>query len=477
MSEGFDLDEFIESFPALVEAEGAGSKLRRLLLLAARTGKLSGGEFSLSEWQTVPLAQCTDVLDAKRVPVNEDEREKRNAGKAEGELFPYYGATRQQGVIAGYLFDETLVLLGEDGVPFLDPDRHKAYVVAGKCWVNNHAHALRPTGVHPKWLCHVLNTTDYVGRITGTTRAKLTQGKMLDIPVPLPPLAEQHRIVAKVDELMRLIDDLEAKQAKKRDVQVRLRTSALDALTRADGPEELAAAWKRVAGNFEVLFERAEGVAGLRDALLRLAVTGALSPQHGTRQSYRQVPLGDVVESRLGKMLDKAKNKGVPLPYLRNTNVHWFSIRVDDIKLMPFEETEVAEFELRDGDVMVCEGGHGIGRSAVWRGQVTPMMFQKALHRLRPSSTLNSDFLCFQIKVAADSGRLEGLYTGMGIPHLTGRSLARLEVAVPPLAEQRRIVAKVEALMKLCDDLEARLKAKEATAKRLVEAVVAELVA
>jgi hypothetical protein len=86
--------------------------------------------------------------------------------------------------------------------------------------------------------------------------------------------------------------------------------------------------------------------------------------------------------------------------YLRNTNVHWFRLELDDIKEMPFGDEECAEYELRTGELMVCEGGHGVGRTAVWMGELKPMMFQKALHRLRPRASMNSSFLAYQLKVA-----------------------------------------------------------------------------
>ena len=91
-------------------------------------------------WVWTTLASCAEILDSQRVPINAKERETRIRGKPESELYPYYGATRQVGWIDDYLFDEELVLLGEDGAPFLDFLKDTAYLVKGKSWVNNHAH-------------------------------------------------------------------------------------------------------------------------------------------------------------------------------------------------------------------------------------------------------------------------------------------------------------------------------------------------
>jgi len=88
-------------------------------------------------WTTTTLENCVEILDGKRIPVNSKDRKKR-VGK-----IPYYGATGRTGWINDYLFDEELVLLGEDGAPFLDNFKNKAYIINGKSWVNNHAHVLK----------------------------------------------------------------------------------------------------------------------------------------------------------------------------------------------------------------------------------------------------------------------------------------------------------------------------------------------
>jgi len=162
----------------------------------------------LKQWASTTLEGCVDILDGKRVPINSEERNKRISGKKRGELFPYYGATGQVGWIDDFLFNEELVLLGEDGAPFLETTKNKAYLVKGKFWVNNHAHVIRAKeGITTnKFICHYLNFFDFHGYVTGTTRLKLNQGQMRRFPVFLPPIPEQERIVARIEELFTQLD-------------------------------------------------------------------------------------------------------------------------------------------------------------------------------------------------------------------------------------------------------------------------------
>lgn len=158
-------------------------------------------------WCWTYLTKAAECLDSFRKPINATERAGRNGN------VPYYGATGQVGWIDDFLTDEDLVLLGEDGAPFLDLIKDKAHLISGKAWVNNHAHILRSlfgdTG--NRYLLHYLNSFNYAGYVNGTTRLKLTQASMDTIPIPLPPLAEQQRIVDRIESLFAKLDEAKEK--------------------------------------------------------------------------------------------------------------------------------------------------------------------------------------------------------------------------------------------------------------------------
>jgi restriction endonuclease S subunit len=196
------------------------ARFRRSLMHAAFTGALTGHDISTGGhpegWMIKDLRELVDVLDSIRKPINSEERLDRTG------TVPYFGASGQVGTIDKALFDEDLVLLGEDGVQFFDVDKHKAYEISGPSWVNNHAHVLRCK--KEKYIQHLLvcylNQFDYRNYANGTTRLKLTQAAMNRIPVIVPPLKEQEKIVgilkeqfARLDSSLAIADAIERKSS------------------------------------------------------------------------------------------------------------------------------------------------------------------------------------------------------------------------------------------------------------------------
>jgi type I restriction enzyme S subunit len=179
-----------------------------------------------------------------------------------------------------------------------------------------------------------------------------------------------------------------------------------------------------------------------------------------------------VSEGVRGKMLDRQRNTGELLPYLRNITVRWRSFDLTDVQLMRFEANEEERYGLRDGDVLVCEGGEP-GRAAVWRGEPHGMRFQKALHRVRCNSSLLPDWLVNVLQANADSGLLSRYFTGSGIAHLTGVSLSRVPVPLPPIAEQQVLVERVEQLLAIADRIQSGVAVAENLTKRTSHAVLA----
>ena len=373
-----------------------------------------------NSWEYRPLSEAVDICDSLRKPINSKERSNRIEGKHTDELYPYYGATGQVGYIDDYITDGEYVLLGEDGAPFLDAFAHKAYVISGKTWVNNHAHILKAKG-DSRFLCYYLNSFNYKDYVSGTTRLKLTQGKMKMIPVPFPARSEQERIVSRIEELFSSLDN------------------AVETLNKTKKQLEV-----------------------YRQAVLKKAF----------EKIPDRVSLGSISESRLGKMLDKEKNVGEPRHYLRNINVRWFGFELNDLLEMRIEDIEVDKYSLHKGDLVICEGGEP-GRCAVWSYDET-IYFQKALHRVRFTDGSNPEFYMYYLWYAAQTGQLKPFFTGTGIKHLTGQSLVRVPVPTTENSIQNSIVLDIESRLSGCNRIEQSVNTALAQAEAMRQSILKE---
>lgn len=190
----------------LLENKELLRKYKLSLLKSAFDGKLVSNS---KNWEIKTLGEVCDILDNMRKPINAAERKQRLENT--NSKYAYYGATGQVGYIDDYLCDFEAILLGEDGAPFLEPFKDKAYIVSGKYWVNNHAHILKAKEnfADNKFICFFLNNLDYKPYVYGTTRLKLNQSSMKQIQIPLPPLKTQKEIVSILDTKFKVAEALE----------------------------------------------------------------------------------------------------------------------------------------------------------------------------------------------------------------------------------------------------------------------------
>jgi len=331
----------------------------------------------------VRLGDICDFLDSRRVPVEES---LRIPGP-----YPYYGANGQQGWINGYIFDEPLVLLAEDGGHFGSKIQPIAYQISGKTWVNNHAHVLRPRKIcNPDYICYILSYYDVTSLVSGTTRPKLTKANAEEIKIPLPPLDEQRRIAA--------------------------------ILQRADRLRRLRRLSRQLSDTF------------LQSVFLQMFGDPATNPM-----GWKMRPAGDIFEIQLGKMRSEREITGDYLhPYLRNVNVQWGYLDLSDVKEMDFSPKEMSKYLLRKGDILVCEGGE-VGRTAVYNGEIENCAYQNALHRLRAKNTgiINTNYFINFMRVACDSGLIAKFSSQVTIAHFTAEKFIDLGVMVPPISTQK----------------------------------------
>lgn len=243
-----------------------------------------------------------------------------------------------------------------------------------------------------------------------------------DVDIPLPPLEEQCQIAALLDKVSSLI-------AKRR--------QQLDKL----------------------------------DELIKARFVEMFGDVIQNTKLWPQYIFSDITTSRLGKMLDAKQQTGMcQYPYLANFNVQWFRFELDNLNEMDFDEADRIEFELRDGDLLVCEGGE-IGRCAVWHNEIQPCYFQKALHRVRcKKEIVLPDYLAWWFKYNCDNkgfAAIEGAKAT--ISHLPGAKLKALLVSVPPIEQQNQFAAFVEQTEKTKTTISKSLEKLETLKKALMQ--------
>jgi len=547
----------LNSFELLATASGAMTRLRKLILTLAVQGKLvpqdntdepaselireihskksqltTQGKIKrdkplvgISEdekpfelpagWEWIRFGEASINRDGERIPISSSERNNR------AKVYDYYGASGVIDKIDGFLFDKTLLLIGEDGANLINRSTPIAFLAHGKYWVNNHAHVIDTTHSElMRYLELFINAMSLEPYVTGTAQPKMNQAKLNSIVIALPPLAEQSRIFTRVDELMKLCDAIEQKGRLTNEKHAQLISTLFDALGSSESAHELTENWQRVSGSFDLLLDRTEAIDALEQALVQLAVKGLLTPQESNdgqaisllaeqieaanasseRRSRTElqpvdtdsVPFeipsswvwckfGEVVHVSGGVTLGR---KGVipnpvSLPYLRVANVQRGGLNLDkEVKEVTIDLTELPRFLLKDGDLLITEGGDWdkVGRTCTWRSEIAQCLHQNHVFKVR-GYTPNWLPEWGELYLNSPSARQYFAASSKQTTNLASINMTELRnclFPLPPLAEQRRILAKVRTLTELCRNLRATISKAEFSRGLVADALFAE---
>lgn len=349
----------------------------------------------------------------------------------------------------------------------------------------------------------------------GVTVESVVFDAFSDAAFPLPPLAEQHRIVAKIDQLMARCDELERLRAEREQKRRSVHTAALKQLLDAQAADSIADAWRFISQHFGDLYAVKEDVAELRKAVLQLAVMGRLSERDDDDESVTnllakvkaerhrlkiQEPLGSMQESEaLGYKIPKSWEWRCLGDLLVSGPTNGFSPRAVDyetqVRSLTLSATTSGVFKgehskfiadnipsdsdlwLRDGDILVQRGNtlEYVGVSAVYRGEPSRYIYPDLMMKLRVSSELDTDYVYFAMSSEAGRDFLRARASGTSgtMPKINQKTLKSLPVPIPPVAEQRRIVAKINRLMDLCCALDAQIDAAPDKQTELLNALMA----
>jgi type I restriction enzyme S subunit len=352
------------------------------------------------EFKIVYLSELCEILDRKRKPIT---KRNRVAGP-----YPYYGATGVLDHVNGYIFDEQLVLIGEDGAKWGAGDR-TAYAVEGKCWVNNHAHVIRPNRKMSldSWIIYYLNATDLTPFISGLTVPKLNQGRLREIPIPLPPLPEQKRIVAILNEAFAGIDTAIANTEK-----------------------NLA--------NARELFES--------------------YLNHRLSDIASQEPIQTL--SCIARLIVDCEHKTAPtqetgFPSIRTPNIGKGDLILDDVKRVSAETfsqwTRRAEPE--PGDLILAREAPAGNVGVIPEGERVCLGQRTVL--IRPDNeSVHSKYLAYLILHPVIQERLLSRSTGATVQHVNMRDIRALAIgSLPPIGEQLKDVDVLESVQSMVAQL------------------------
>ena len=352
---------------------------------------------------------------------------------------------------------------------------------------------------------------------SGSTFPSISYRHLADLLVPLPPLPEQRRIVAKVDQLMALCDELEERQRRRVQKRDRLNRAALHRLTTATSDAELGGHWARIRAHFDLLYDAPETVGELRQAILQLAVRGKLVPQDPSdepasvlveriaAEKRRLVEAGEIRKPkklppitpdevafevpegwewvRLGSLIrpDKSISYGVlvpgpdveeGIPFVRVQDISGRHLPARPSKSIGVEvEGKYARTRLDGGEILISVVG-SIGTVAIvpeaWHGA----NIARALCRIAPAPAVDRDFLRLALRSPELQNYFAEVTRTLAQPTLNVSQLELGLIPLPPFSEQRRIVARVDQLMALCDELEAKLTRARTKSEGLAASVV-----
>lgn len=289
-----------------------------------------------------------------------------------------------------------------------------------------------------------------------TAQGTITVQDVREIIIKIPPLEEQRRIVAKIEDLLPYVDryaeayeKLEQFNAKfPEDMKKSILQYAIQGKLVEQRPEE---------GTAEELYQQ------IQEEKQRLFTEGKIKKEKPLAEiaedeipfdipeSWKWVHLNNIATSGLGKTLNKSTDTGEEVPYLCSINVYWEGINLDKVKTAKFDTQAKEKYRLQKGDLLICEGGEA-GRSAIWDSD-EEMYYQNALHRVRFYGSVDAQYMCYVLECYKKNGTIANYTKGIGIQHLVQASLNSIWLPLPPIEEQHRIVAKIEELIPLCEKL------------------------
>ena len=458
--------------PQDAEDEPASELLKRISRSDAakvskvRKSNIGTGPFTVPDsWVWTELGSLCELPYGKNLPTKE----------LLDDGFPVFGANGVIGCYSEYHYSEAKLLISCRGAYSGKPN-----ISPPMCFVTNNSIVcdfFDENLTDLRCFYFFLSGLNKASMISGSAQPQVTVAKAAPFLIPLPPLAEQRRIVAKVDELMALCDALEGESAGALAAHQALVETLLAALAKADNAADLAAQWARLESHFDTLFTTPASIDTLKQTILDLAVRGKLVEQDAGEWPRR--PLGNFVTdvaAGWSPQCIETPRSGDQWGVLKVSAVTWGEFRPDENKALPPNLDPRPNIEVKPGDFLISRANTA---ELVARSVVVPphapsnLMMSDKIIRFRFNDKIAPEFVNLMHASSfarAYYARVAG-GTSSSMKNVSQSQIRALEMPIPPPAEQHRIVAKVDALMALCDTLKARLTDAAETQRHLADAI------
>ena len=363
----------------------------------------------MSEWKTVRLGDIFDLQMGKT-----PDRKKLDYFQGSHKWISIADISKSEKYISEtkeYLTDEAIASSGIKSIPrdtlimSFKLSIGKTAITSDEMYSNEAIMAFLPNGkceTDNSFLYHLFSNKDWSeGSNKAVKGITLNKASLSEAKIPLPPLETQKHIAAVLDKCTALI------------------------------------------AKHKLMLEK-------YDTLIKSRFIEMFGDIIQNTKNWELKSFTEIAKSRLGKMLDSKKQTGKEkYPYLANFNVQWFRFNLENLNEMDFSEADRIEFALKDGDLLVCEGGE-VGRCAVWHNQIENCFFQKAVHRVRLNMDLvHPDYMAYWFKFRSDFNSFNDIVGSKAtIAHLTGEKLKLLKIPVPPLSLQNDFAAFVQQIDK-----------------------------
>jgi len=353
----------------------------------------------------------------------------------------------------------------------------------------------------------------------GIAYPAINDGQFFSGLFPLPPLAEQHRIVAKVDELMALCDQLETQHNNAAEAHKKLVSFLLGTLTQSQSAADFSDNWQRIAAHFDTLFTTEASIDVLKQTLLQLAVMGKLVPQDATDEpasellkkiaaekakliaegkikkdkplppiaaeekpfslpvKWEWVRLGDISSNVQYGYTDSANHQSRKILFLRITDIQDDAVNWASVPGCNIEMQDAKSYALENQDIIIARTGGTIGKSYLVNGLNQKAVFASYLIRIGNLSSTAAQYKKVFLGSMLYWDQLIASSMGTGQPNVNGTALKNLVFSLPPLPEQHRIVAKVDEIMALCDRLKILVTDGNQLQQKLADVIVEQAVA